>query len=157
MTTQFFNRLTNTVMKTTRYTKAQRIHDHFERMSKLGFSYGETVALRRIEMTLQRWGELECGTGRGHIERDEKTGIPRYHNDMHSFLDPHDPRAWSRIADREKGALKRLGKLMESHPELIAYHQGDPRGCALYILRKTDIREGEQIDSIYSRGVCANY
>jgi hypothetical protein len=35
-------------------------------------------------------------------------------------------------------ALKRLNNIMAAHPEWLAYHQGDPRGCALYIIRKVN-------------------
>ena len=48
-----------------------------ERLGKLGIGYDEAQALRRISMTLQRWGELECGDGNDYcswsIERDEGT------------------------------------------------------------------------------------
>ena len=54
---------------------------------------------------------------------------------------------------KENGALKRLAGIMASHPDLVSYQQGDPRGCALYILNKKDIREGENINAIYSRGL----
>lgn len=57
------------------------------------------------------------------------------------------------IADREKGALKRLEKIMEAHPEYIAYHQGDCRGCMLYIVPKSSIGNGEKLESVYTRGL----
>jgi hypothetical protein len=45
------------------------------RLEKLGFYIEEALALRRIERTLQRWSELECGDGNNYgswaIERDE--------------------------------------------------------------------------------------
>ena len=56
------------------------------------------------------------------------------------------------IPDRECGALRRLGKLMDNHPHLVAYYQTDPRGCSLYILRRVDVGT-EDISSIYTRGV----
>ena len=103
-------------------------------------------------MTLQRWGELECGDGNDYaswaIERDEQTGKPymvRY---------PHDgkPRR-TPVADREKGALKRLQAIMSHYPAYVAYHQTDPRGCAVYVVRKDDIPEGAKLDSYYNRGI----
>lgn len=42
---------------------------------------------------------------------------------------------------------------MTNYPQLRAYIQGDPRGCALYILRADDIGPGESIDSVYTRGI----
>ena len=35
----------------------------FARLQSLGFTYDEAYSLRRIEMTLQRWAEKECGDG----------------------------------------------------------------------------------------------
>lgn len=128
-------------------TKIERTARFFDSMSKLGFSYSEATALRRIELTLQRWSEAECN---GEIERDEVTEKPfrRYGN----YIQANDPRSIHFIADREAGALKRLSKIMANHPELWSYHQGDPRGCALYVGRKSDVN-GHEIGSVYSRGV----
>ena len=122
------------------------------RLQDAGISYEHANALRRISMTLQRWGELECGDGNDYaswaIERDEATGKPymvRY---------PHDgkPRR-TPVADREKGALKRLQAIMSQYPQYVAYHQTDPRGCAVYVVRKDDIPEGTKLDSCYNRGI----
>lgn len=48
------------------------------RLTAIGISYPDAIALRRIAMTLHRWHELECGTDRGAIERDESTGNPYF-------------------------------------------------------------------------------
>lgn len=127
--------------------------DCIDRLVRLGVAYDHAWALRRIAMTLRRWYELECGSEHGAIERDEKTGVPYWYNANARYLDPNDRRAYSRIPDREKGALKRLGIIMHNYPALTFYVQTDPRGASLYILRKGDIREGEKLDEIYSRGV----
>jgi hypothetical protein len=67
---------------------------------------------------------------------------------------PHDGKSRRRlVADREKGALKRLQAIVAQYPEFIAYHQTDPRGCAVYLVRKSDVPEGTNIDSVYSRGI----
>ena len=122
------------------------------RLQGAGISWEHANILRRISMTLQRWGELECGDGNDWaswaIERDEQTGKPymvRY---------PHDgkPRR-TPVADREKGALKRLQAIMSHYPNYVAYHQTDPRGCAVYVVRKDDIPEGATLDSCYNRGI----
>ena len=99
-----------------------------------GVTYQDAQALRRISMTLRRWHEMGCGNGRGYIERDKKTGAPYWYNANARYLSANDPRAYTRIPDREKGALKRLAAIMARYPHLKAYVQGDPRGCALYIL-----------------------
>jgi hypothetical protein len=67
---------------------------------------------------------------------------------------PHDGKSYrTPIADREAGALRRLQKIIRRHPELEGYRQSDPRGCALYIVRKSDIPAGESVNSFYTRGV----
>lgn len=104
-------------------------------------------------MTFHRWDELECGDSNDFnswaIERDETTGKPY----MHVY--PHNGKSSRRpIADRERGAQRRLDAIMTAHPEFIAYHQGDCRGAALYLLRRSDLRVGESVDSVYTRGFC---
>jgi len=115
----------------------QDTRELMQRFSNRGInlSFDEVNTLRRAELTLQRWSELECGDGNGYIERDETTGIPRYYNCRARYVDPRDPRAWSRIPDREAGALKRVKAICEFH-YLHYYHQTDPRGCALYVSKE---------------------
>lgn len=122
-----------------------------KQLGELGFSFEESQQLRRIEMTLQRWGELECGDANGHcIERDEETGKPFLTFDKSR---PNGERGRVPVADREAGALRRLAKIMTGHPELVAYHQGDCRGCNLYVLKRTDIAPGETVHQVYTRGL----
>lgn len=129
-------------------------------------------APRRISMTLQRWFELECGDGnqhgawaivRGRKERDAdgKTKKFIHDDDGKPYMEHHiynhgrgpDTVRHSAIPDREKGARKRLAKIMMKYPRLVVYVQTDPRGCALYILRKDDVPAGSDISSLYTRGV----
>lgn len=122
------------------------------RLQTLGFTWDEANAIRRIEMTLHRWAEQECGDGNDFcswaIERDETTGIP------YRCVYPHTGNvARRRIPDREKGALKRLKAILANHPEWTYYHQGDPRGCALYLVLKSDLGPELPIESHYTRGV----
>lgn len=115
-----------------------------------GISMTDVAALRRIEMVLHRWAEKECGIDTPHgsyvIERDEKTGKPfgRFYSHATNNRYP--------VPDAETGALRRLAAVMERYPDLCAYHQTDPRGCALYILRKADVGS-DRIDRVYARGV----
>lgn len=122
-------------------TKAQRKFQTIHRIREAGFSTEEAFQLLRIERTLHSWGEHECN---GTIQRDETTDKPYWHNQHNDHRSP--------VADREKGALARLAKIMVGHPSLVAYHQTDPRGCALYILTLKDLR-GCSIESAYSRGL----
>lgn len=129
----------------------------FEMLSRLeraGIKREDAYALRRIAMTLHRWHELECGDGYGYIERDEKTGKPRYYNNRASYLAADDPRAWRVIPDREKGAHNRLKAIMANYPEFVPYIQGDPRGAALYIIPKASLRDNDDLECCYSsRGI----
>jgi hypothetical protein len=73
--------------------------------------------------SLQRWAELECGDGRGCIERDEFSGIPQWR-----WATDTGKLCGRPIPDREKGALRRV-----KATGLYFYHQTDPRGAALYV------------------------
>lgn len=138
-----------------------RITAQENNLINLGFTSYEAEKLRRISMTLRRWHELECGVDNGCIERDEKTDRPLWRNSYSGRLSP--------IADREKGAKKRLGHILglrntrewvragtHSVKEIAinAYIQTDPRGAALYLLRPNDIPDGKDANAYYSRGIC---
>jgi hypothetical protein len=126
----------------------------FDSLLALGITWQHAEQLRRIAMTLDRWHELECGGGNNggswSIVRGHKTGlIFEYQDEGKPFLEYHshssNKATYRPIADRERGALKRLAAIMLHYPTLTAYVQGDPRGAALYI--------GEGLtDSNYSRG-----
>ena len=132
----------------------------------LGFTRDEAEALRRISMTLHRWFEHECN---GAIQRDGDNGdgLPFWYN-------THTGRKVGRVPDREAGAMKRLTAIVaarnvraaepadgsddcflqrQAKRAVTAYIQGDPRGCALYILRPGDVPDGERADCYYSRGI----
>ena len=131
----------------------------------LGFTIDEAAALRRISMTLRRWHELECGIDAGCIERDDATGKPYW---VAQYRD--GTRRWP-VPDRERGALRRLGRIMRDANErrfvgdaasmlapncddLTHYVQPDPRGAALYILRPGDVPPGSKAESCYTNGIC---
>lgn len=141
----------------------------FARLQALGFTYDEAAALRRIEITLSRWSEMECGDEHGRcIERDETTGRPFMTYDKGS----NGERGRYRIADREAGALRRLAKIIEARKarehgtghaaafpwpdDVTPFHRTDPRGCSLYLLTREQLG-ADAIDSVYTRGlaVCA--
>jgi hypothetical protein len=128
----------------------------------IGFTSHEADKLRRISLTLRRWHELECGIDGGCIERDEKTNKP-------FWVSEFGARTRRPIADRETGALKRLGHIVGMRNTRVwatsgapavrdvavhSYVQTDPRGAALYILRPGDVPERSRADSCYSNGVC---
>jgi hypothetical protein len=117
-------------------------------LAALGFTDTEAAQLRRISMTLRRWYELECGTEAGCIERDQETEKP------YMICSYGTRRNRYPVADRERGAERRLAAIMANHAPLTAYLQTDPRGAALYILRPGDVPEGKDPAAYYSRGIC---
>jgi hypothetical protein len=138
--------------------KSELIYRYYTEMSALGLNMHEADVLRRAERTLQRWGELECGNSNDHaswsIERDEHTGVP--YMVTHSHWEGVKP-SRRRIPDREAGALRRVQKLLASHADLWFYHQGDPRGCCLYVGRKSELPPGAVLDQLYTRGTGCCY
>lgn len=134
-------------------------HIMLSKLESLGISPSDAAALRRISMTLHRWHELECGLDSSCIVRgvwNKGTATFDYSDNglPHLEFSGGSGRArYLRIADREAGALKRLKAIMSRYPTLSYYVQGDPRGCALYILRPGDVPEGKDADAYYSRGV----
>jgi hypothetical protein len=132
--------------------------DHYL-ITALGFTAEEVSSLRRINFTLQRWHELECGTDNGCIERDDSTGKPYWISYTRRYLGANDSRMRSPVPDREAGALRRLSAIVgvrnaRATAPVETYIQTDPRGAALYILRPGDIPAGADPASCYTRGVC---
>jgi hypothetical protein len=99
-------------------------------------------------MALHRWAERECN---GEITRDEATGkvFAQYGSGRGPFLTV-------KTRDLKAGALRRLASIMKAHPTLVAYHQTDPRGCALYVVRVADLA-GSDVHQCYSRGLAVCY
>ena len=132
------------------------------RLSDEGFALEDAIDLRRISMTLHRWHTLECGGGNDfgswRVVRGRKVnGSFEYDDAGAPFMEYHsrteNKARYTRINDRERGAQKRLAKIMARYPGYQAYVQGDPRGAALYILRPGDVREGADVSSCYSNGI----
>lgn len=103
-------------------------NETFTTLGKLGFTRDEAATLVRASARLHSWAEHECN---GVIQRDEKTNVPYWHSS-------YDGKRIGRAPDAETGALKRAVKIAESRGFKI-YHQGDPRGCALYLYRQKDL------------------
>ena len=151
--------------------EAVRINEQEARLLTIGFTMAEAESLRRISMTLHRWFELECGDSDNYkswaIERDEETEVP------YLVVHPHDSNKVHRhrIADRERGAERRLQAIVDARNarnppytggadcayvdhRVTRYIQSDPRGVALYILRPGDVPEGGDVMAYYNRGIC---
>ena len=88
--------------------------------------------LRRAELTLHRWHELECGLDNGYgstiiVERDGLTNKP--------IVSIHTARgvvAQYNTPDRKTGAINRVKSLCDSLG-LYFFVQTDPRGASLYV------------------------
>lgn len=113
--------------------------------------FDQVNTLRRAQLTLHRWAELECGDGNDFaswsIERDDDHApyLCRY-----PHADGMKPTR-TRIPDREAGALRRVQAVCNAIGAYY-YHQGDPRGCALYVSKEPIT------DNDYTRGVaCCGY
>ena len=136
-------------------TKLDRQLCFYSRMEELGVNRHGANRLLKAERALQRWVEAECGNSNEwaswHIERDETSGKP------FSVRIPHRGDGKARrhpIRDMERAALRWASEVCEPLG-LVWFHQGDPRGCALYVGRKEDLG-GLPIEQAYTRlaGVC---
>ena len=109
-------------------------------------------------MTLQRWHELECGIEGNRpdvtisVERDDNGDGKPFQRIQYPTAYGYVDRSHA-IPDREKGALKRLDTIMARYPGLSPYVQGDPRGCALYVIRPGDVPAGQDTGAYYNHGV----
>lgn len=142
-------------------SKKQDIARFYSTFEKLGFTFNETETLRRAQMTLHRWAERECN---GEVQRHEETDRPYSHSRVSART---GKTIYSYVPDRETGALKRIAKVIADRNtrawvgtsgsieevELKYYHQTDPRGCALYLLRPGDVPEGKDPSAYYSCGI----
>ena len=135
-----------------RLTKREKQDAAFavDRLKALGLDDATVSQLSRIQKTLHRWHEGECGTDWGWIERDEATNKPHLVRDV--CLGGTWKQIRHQIRDMEAGALGRLDKIRAEYPSLWFYVQTDPRGCALYIGRK-DGMALESLDSTYDHGL----
>jgi len=135
-------------------TKKQQTARFFTLMTENGFTYDETTALLKAERALRKWGELACGTGVGnrsvHVFRDE-SGKPFYR--VQYFHAGKWRESIQPKRDTEKLALAKVDAIMANKPGFRAYHQTDPRGCALYVMRPGDIEPGENVHALYNRGI----
>jgi hypothetical protein len=117
-----------------------------------GFREVDAVALRKHAMTLRRWDEDCCGTSDAFkswcIVRDDETGAP--FREMH----PHGGASYRvSIPDWEKSAVRAIAKVMADYPDWVSFHQTDPRGASLYVIRKADIPAGRKASEFYTRGI----
>jgi hypothetical protein len=87
---------------------------------------------------------------------DDDDGAPYMEHHHYSHGNGKDSVSYTKIPDREAGAKRRLAAIMARYPGFRSYVQGDPRGCALYVLRPGDVREGDDVSSVYTRGIAVH-
>jgi hypothetical protein len=97
-------------------------------LTRLGFDQPGVSALLRCSATLHTWSEHCCN---GAIQRDEETGKPYWYS-------AYACKRLGPARDAEAGALKQANAIAARQGFSI-YHQGDPRGCSLYLYRPEDL------------------
>ena len=112
------------------------------RLSRHGMFPEDVFKLIQCSRQMNRWGTAHCN---GDVQTDEDTGkIYRYWG-----VGDKPPQLVS-IPDRGKAILARASKIARAH-HLYVYHQSDPRGCSLYLLRRKDMKNKDNIQ--YTNGV----
>jgi len=146
-----------------------RKYSCIDALQAAGIDYEDACVLRRVSMTLHCWHELECGDSNDYAS----WGIVRGSQQPEGFVydeagkpfkevHPHSGKhtRYSPMPDRERGALKRLAAIMARYPGFASYVQGDPRGCALYIIPPDQVEaiahQGSTLDSCYNRGIAVH-
>jgi len=122
--------------------QAERYRWLLAALQGLGFAEQEVKSLLRCQRVLSTWSEHECN---GVLQRDSTTGKPYW-------ISPSNGDRYSPTADRESGSLRRAATICARHG-VEYYHQSDPRGCALYVIRPGDVPAGEDVGAYYSRGI----
>lgn len=124
-------------------------HKTVQSLTATGINLDDAITLTKIGKSLHRWFELEQG-GKDEkkdwkIERDEEDNP---HLAITFFRDGF--KSSFRIPDREKGAVRRLTKIMAKYPKFKAFIQkADPSKPTLYVLRPGDLDDlpkGKKID-----------
>jgi hypothetical protein len=109
------------------------------RLARLGFEAEAIRKLSRISASLHRLGVRQCnGEGWGLREFENGRWFARW-------TDADDNRC-------EASTLRlfnKAGALCNEAGDLFPYHQGDPRGCSLYIIPKSELN-GREVASVYS-------
>lgn len=127
--------------------EAQRREHMFRALATFGIDRREAEQLRRISMQLRSWHERLCNED--IEERDDGSAWFTFHGASKSH-------AW-RIPNRGAGAERRLAAIMAPHRcHLCYYVQTDPRGAALYIVSRVQLRRAGKkpadLDSCYTIG-----
>ena len=102
--------------------------------------------LRNCEQVLHKWAEDECN---GRIQWDDVTGEPHiYRKDKWGS---YTVRQSHPAFNREDHYLD-IARKQAARFGLSIYHQGDPRGCALYVYDPADLEKttSREINCVYN-------
>ena len=152
-------------------TEKQIKNEATARLQNVGFSIAEANKLFSIQKKLRRWGEALCN---GEIFIDEFTGSACRYFSRDYYGNRHDAKGRESfvIPNVEKISLRQTQAIIDAcnsrqdrHPingdYLLAYHQTDPRGCALFIVPRNELMGSENrilpIDEYYTRGIAICY
>jgi hypothetical protein len=82
------------------------------------------------------WSGTENDFGTSYsVERDPATDKPMMRVGFFYVTNGYKVTHYA-IPDKERGAVKRLEKIMAQHPKMTHYLQTDPRGASLYLVPK---------------------
>ena len=101
-------------------------------------SFKDAETLRRAELTLHAWDEKRCGWSTSGPYGASFALVRDEDGDNKPYIEIHPNSSlktrWEPIPDLEAGALRRIEEVCKRNG-LEFYHQGDPRGCNLYIAK----------------------
>ena len=106
-------------------------------------SFADAQILRKAELTLHAWDAKRCGWSTSGPYGASFALVRDEDGDNKPYIEIHPnvglKTRWQPIPDLEAGALRRIEEVCERNGGdvygLEFYHQGDPRGCSLYIAR----------------------
>ena len=113
-------------------------------INKLGLTAYRWNQLRRAEIALHAWAEKECN---GQIQFDEEKGKHVLYC-VNEYGDFTIPACW--INDSKAHYLKEATRHAKA-AGLRVYHQGDCRGCSLYLYKQLDLDEAIARNKIYRK------
>ena len=120
----------------TKGEKKRELMARLYRQTGVFLSFQDAETLRKAELTLHRWSERKCGWSTSGKYGASMALVRDEDGDGKPYLEIHPNvgmrTQWVRTPDLEKGALRRVAEVCKRNG-LEYFHQGDPRGCSLFI------------------------
>jgi hypothetical protein len=125
-------------MTYTAWDKTRDLQTRQYKVTSIPLSFKDAETLRKAELTINRWDVQGCGWLTPGPNGSSIALVRDEDGDGKPYLEIHPnvglKTRWVRIPDRQAGALRRVAEVCKRN-RLEFYHQGDPRGCSLYISR----------------------